>query len=231
MAITKAKIVPQFSYIPLGIIPGGNLECQFNPETITLSKKVNYGGKPDPSRDYPRTEYGGGSAATYSVDLYFDAYSFDDKNNPVDVRKKTNYLISLSLRTMGYMVPGVVIPYVCEPPSVYLVWGNFCMFRAVLTAVSVTYLIFSSEGIPIRAKAHCDFMEQSHPLDFLPPQNPSSRSEPRQTYRVIQGDRIDNVANQVYGDPRRWRAIAQENDLEDPFNLSGGSLLTVPQID
>ena len=137
--------------------------------------------------------------------------------------------MSLTLRTLGYGVP-LPYPFLGEPPTVIFVWGGIKLFRAVMTNIVVKYTMFDENGVPTRATADCDFKEQSHPLDFLPAQNPTSRTEIRNTVRVTQGDRLDLIASRFYGDSRMWRAIAQANDLEDPFNLRPGQLLTMPNV-
>ena len=137
--------------------------------------------------------------------------------------------MAMSLRTYGFSIP-TPYPYLNEPPSIIFVWGGIKLFRAVMTNINVKYTMFDENGVPTRAVADCEFMEQSHPLDFLPPQNPTSRTESRHTVRVTQGDRLDLIANDFYGDSRMWRAIADANDLDDPFNLTAGQLLTMPNV-
>ena len=105
------------------------------------------------------------------------------------------------------------------------------LFRAVATKVQVSYVLFTQGGIPIRAKCVMEFMERSHPLDLLPPQNPSSRTDARRTHRVVAGDRLDNIAHNEFADPRRWRNIAEANNIDDPFTLRDGNLLSIPIID
>ncbi len=210
-----------------------NLECQFNPAALTIAKDVAYESVPQPLRDFPETQYKGGKNATWSMELFFDAYArmthekVDGKRH--DIRKDINKLMAMSLRCNGYGVP-LPIPVLGVPPSVIFVWGELKLFRAVMLSCSVTYTAFDKSGIPVHAKASVKFQEQSHPLDFLPPQNPSSRTEARNTIRVTQGDRLDLIASKYYGDSRMWRAIADNNDLDDPFNLEPGQLLTMPNV-
>ncbi len=225
----KAKLYIDYLYV--GALAGFSVECQFNPSELTVTRSTNWEGKPVPERDFPRTEFKGGNAATYTLNLFFDAYATDDykttKPSPRNIRKDINNLMAMGLRTYGYSVP-LSYPYLGEPPSIIFVWGGVKLFRAVMTSISVTYTMFDDKGIPIRATANCTFMEQSHPLDSLPPQNPTTRTESRQTVRVTQGDRIDLIANNYYGDSRMWRKVANANDLDDPFNLRPGQLLVMP---
>ena len=227
----KAKLYVDYLYV--GLLAGLSVECQFNPTELGISRSTKWEGNPVPERDFPRTEFKGGNAATYSLSLFFDAYATDDyktiKPPRRDIRKDINNLMAMGLRTYGYSLP-IPYPYLSEPPSIIFVWGGIKLFRAVMTGINVKYTMFDENGVPTRAVAECTFMEQSHPLDILPPQNPTSRTESRHTVRVTQGDRIDLIANEFFGDSRMWRRIAELNDLDDPFNLRPGQLLTMPNV-
>lgn len=226
----NAKLYADFLYIPL-TFGKRYLDCQFNPTQLDITKTVKYGGDPVPGRDFPRTEYGGGAAATYSLKLIFDSYAKNsyDEYTRHDVREDCNWLMSLCLKGQGYSTTAFAsIPFMAEPPSVRLIWGDFQLFRAALTSCKISYTNFTIDGVPTHATADCTFTEQSHPLDFMPPQNPSSRTDPRATVRVTQGDRIDSIASGFFNDPRMWRDIAEMNELDDPFDLRPGQLLSMP---
>lgn len=55
-------------------------------------------------------------------------------------------------------------------------------------------------------------------------------SEPNRDERyVIQpGDSLASIAQQIYGDPTRWRDIARANDIAEPYSLSVGQTLRIP---
>ena len=228
----KAKLYVDYLYV--GALAGFSVEVQFNPTELSITRTTNWEGIPVPERDFPRTEFKGGSAATYTLNLFFDAYATDDyktsKPERRDIRKDINKLMAMGLRTYGFSLP-IPYPYLGEPPSIIFVWGGIKLFRAVLVSINVNYTMFDSNGVPTRATATCTFMEQSHPLDFLPPQNPTTRTETRHTVRVTQGDRLDLIANNYYGDSRMWRKVAEANNLDDPFHLRPGQLLTMPNVD
>jgi nucleoid-associated protein YgaU len=39
---------------------------------------------------------------------------------------------------------------------------------------------------------------------------------------------VSGIAARVYGDPSRWRDIANANNIEGPFNLPTGAPLVIP---
>lgn len=57
---------------------------------------------------------------------------------------------------------------------------------------------------------------------------PALQPPPPTTYTVIQGDRIEDIAQAYYGDGEAWRPIAYANDLADPSNLAVGQVLQIP---
>ncbi len=219
----KAQLICEFMYIPN---PGISLDCEFNPTSFKLEKKANYEGNPTPLRDFPVSNYTGGSAATFSISLIFDSYA---KAPPHDVRKDVNFLNAMTLRTAGFSAAGYGSGFIAEPPIVHFVWGKMALFRAVITSVTSTFSNFTPEGLPTHAVCDVDFLEKNHKLDFLPPQNPSTRTDPRRTTQVMPKDRLDLIAAHEYGDSRRWRTIAEANNIDNPFDLQDGTLLSLPQ--
>jgi hypothetical protein len=202
----------------------GELVCQFNPASLKISKENNWEGDANPSFNSPMLKYGGGSAATYELELFFDSYSSDP---PKDVREYTNKLMQLTLRGAGYSM--FLVPF-SSPPSVSFVWGKIKLFDAVVEKVEITYTMFAPDGTPIRAKATVSF-KQNELLgdDIIPAQNPTSRTDSRKTRYASLGERLDHIAFEEYGDSRYWRLLAEANGLDDPFNLSDGQLLVIPQ--
>lgn len=64
-------------------------------------------------------------------------------------------------------------------------------------------------------------------LRFLQ-QLPQLRPNPPTRYTVVDGDRIEDLADFFYGDPEAWRPIADANDLVNPSILTPGQILTIP---
>lgn len=61
-------------------------------------------------------------------------------------------------------------------------------------------------------------------------QNPTSYTEPRKTWVVREGERLDWIAYQEYGDPGYWRHIAEANNLANPFDLQPGLVLQLTPL-
>ena len=226
MAAGNAELVKaQLKWKTRLLVIGGTIECQFNPSELNITKKVKWSGKELPQFNSPKLTFDGGSAATYSLTLYFDTYSHDDL---VDVRDYTNKLLALTMRDAGYSM--YKIPK-AMPPVVNFVWGNISLFMAVVDTVKLKYTMFAPDGTPLRAVANVTFIQQQELIgdDLIPWQNPSSRTEPRKTRLVHSMQRLDQIAYEEYGDPGLWRRIAEANNIDNPFRLDDGQIIIIPQ--
>lgn len=58
------------------------------------------------------------------------------------------------------------------------------------------------------------------------------RQTPTQTvqHQVMQGETLDLLARQYYGDERLWWRIADANPLIYPFDIKAGDVLDVPVV-
>jgi nucleoid-associated protein YgaU len=63
-------------------------------------------------------------------------------------------------------------------------------------------------------------------------QNPTTRGVAGlRSHAVLEGDSLPSIAHAAYGDPTRWRAIAEANEIDDPLQLQRGRALTIPRLD
>jgi len=215
---------------------GGEIDCQFNPSSIAISKSNNWESTQSTNFNAPFKRFAGGNNATYDLELFFDSYAGDKPHDSanskvIDVRKYTNQLLALSLRGAGNAM--FKLPY-AAPPFVKFIWGKIVLFTAVVQSVDIQYTFFSPDGYPIRAKAKVGFVQNDLiglSDDLIPAQNPTSRTDARKTRIVHAGQRLDQIAHEEYGDARHWRTLAEANGLDDPFSLQDGQLIVIPQPD
>jgi hypothetical protein len=64
------------------------------------------------------------------------------------------------------------------------------------------------------------------PGDRRPTPRPTAPETRR--YQVKDGQCLYEIADEVYGDGNRWREIARENGLVDPYVLRKGQMLRIP---
>lgn len=206
----------------------GEIECQFNPQNLEITKGTNWSSSKMPNFNSPKLNFEGGDPATYKLDLFFDSYANYPGKDPIDVRNYTNKLLRLTMRGAGIAM--FKIPY-ANPPTVKFVWGKITLFTAVVTKVTISFIMFAPDGTPTRAKADVEFKQCEFLFgdDMLPALNPTSRSDSRKTRIVNNQQRLDQIAYEEYGDARLWRVLAEANHIDDPFHLKDGQILAIPQ--
>ncbi len=211
------------------------VDFHFNPSNYKISKSVHYKQTANKGRDVPKMESSGGSPRTITLDLLFDSsiVRTDETGKQVqeqDVSTDVNQLFDFMLMDDKTKQSDGKESHISRAPMCRLQWGkntkNF--FKCYITQCDVTYTLFTGEGIPIRAKANIQLMEALDPA-AQGGTNPTSRGEPGPKARRIQeGDRLDWIAFEEYGDANEWRLIAQANHLSDPLNLRPGMILAIP---
>ncbi len=201
--------------------PADSFTCQFNPESFTLTKTNKWKSTETTGKDTSKVSFGGGDAQEMTISLTFDTTSTGD---PVfekyEVLYKLGCVDSDSLDSTTQLG---------EPPWVMVQWGSYIGFAAVIKSLVEEYTMFRPDGTPIRAKVAIA-LKQVADDGSMGGQNPTSRSEPRRTWVVQEGQRIDWIAYNEYGESSAWRIIAEENGLDDPFRLKSGQVLRIPML-
>jgi nucleoid-associated protein YgaU len=228
MGITKAQ---KASLICKGdVLPDHSepIDCMFNPTEYSLSQTVSVKRAEAPSTPGGIAEYRGTNAMTFSAKLFFDAFS--QYNG--DVTPTIGRLLEWT-----QPIKDLVDENKACPPLVGFEWGSnpqLKKFRGFLTKVNVTYQLFRHDGTPVRAEV--DITIEGESVDFGPPapsegtgQNPTSRAfGSSKVHRVVEGESIQTVAYKRLGKPSYWRAIAELNEIDDPFRLEPGTVLLIP---
>lgn len=213
-----------------GSLKDTSVEFMFNPTEYTIAKTTKWEMKGNKSANVPKWEFGGGDPRALQMELFFDASLPNDKVKIEDVRRRTNQLFKFMMidpqlknksknSKMG------------QPPKCRLFWGKDTKnyFDCYITSCQIKYTMFDPSGMPVRASATLQMKEVKDP-DNLEGTNPTSVGEPGQRVRVVQeGDRLDWIAYQEYGDASLWRRIAEANGINDPLELRPGMTLSIPQ--
>ena len=198
---------------------GVSVDCMFNPFEYTVSKSNNYEEKSRNNSDVPQVEFKKSGPQVLKLSLTFDTYEKGE-----DVSRTTRKLWKLmESKTRREGNRDVKVP----PPEVAFHWGVF-RFVAVITQMSQKFTLFKMDGTPVRAKVEVTFTQHKDEEDY-PNQNPTSGGGPIQRiHQVVAGDRLDTIAFSFYGNASKWRTIAEYNNVENPFLLQPGQLLTIP---
>jgi len=189
------------------------LKVLFNPEQYSIEKSNQFASQPIPGLDSPVIQFVRGDSEMLSVDLFFDTYTYF---NSEDVRNYTDKL-SKFLK---------IDPDMHAPPLCSFQWGNV-IFTGVIEKIGKRFTMFREDGIPVRATVSVSLRK----YPSIEEQNKPTHS-PDKTKRILvnQGDSLWQIAAREYGDPNKWRVIADANDMDKPRLLKAGTEIIIPPL-
>lgn len=208
----------------------GPIEVQFNPTEYTLAKGAQIAEIAIPGIDSPLLQFVRGQNEKLTLDLFFDTTDggMDEEGSVRDVRELTRPVYQLVK----------IQPGTHAPPRVRFVWGGTVehagglSFKAVVESVQQKLTLFTPRGTPVRATLSVSFREYKSLEEQLAELNLQSADHTKR--RVVQpGDTLARVAAEEYGDPGRWRSIADANPqgVTNPRRLTPGTTLRIPPIE
>ena len=227
------------------VYDGSEVKCMFNPYEYTLSKSNSFKEQPAANgENSPPAELLQAGAQTLKLSLHFDTYGADTASpgtvgadavgsvldsvygNETDVSQITDKLWNFMKVTTEKQPDKNDKKHV---PLVAFHWGVF-FFVSYITNMTQKFTLFNKDGIPVRAKVDITFTQYRDVDDRRSqPQNPTSGGGPvNRIHRVVAGDRLDLIANEVYRDATKWRLIAHYNNLIHPAALQPGQMLVIP---
>jgi hypothetical protein len=219
------------------------LTCLLNPETLVLRRasgvrvRHSIGSLMTGAQlsDDPLLFTGGGRTEL-ELELLFDVQLSGSTVTTEDVRDLTGPLWNLSENTVG-------TDAYRQPPLVRLIWGRRWNIPGTIASISEHLDDFTSDGSPRRSWLKMRMLrareldgpmpEQLTPAAVAVPLEEidleTELAEERLQYHVvIEGDRLDAIAFQYYGNPGYWRLLESFNNLDTPYALEPGSILNIP---
>lgn len=213
LAKAKIKVVD-------GSKAGQSIECMFRPKEYTITKQNIWQLKESKGKDVPQLEFSGGGASTLTMELFFDTYE-----SGKDVRKEYTNKIWELMAIDDSLTDRTTLKG--RPPLVQFEWGPVVSFKAVITNITQKFTMFKADGTPVRASLTVTFQEAEKPGKY-PFQNPTTGSKPGYKVRVVkEGETLDWIAFEEYGDPALWRFIADTNNIDNPMRLVPGQILSI----
>jgi nucleoid-associated protein YgaU len=202
--------------------PGGapaeldRIEFPFNPKEWAITHAAEWKTETT-KKSAPPPEFKGPKPASASVEIFLDESERDDGDISKTVER---------LRALVAPEPTSVTANKPSAPHVLFEWGAAITFRGYVDSVAVKYTMFRGQGTPIRGSATVAMKE----FPVAPAaQNPTSGGRPgHRTRRVVAGDSLASIAYAEYGDPTRWRVLAEANAIDDPLRVREGAVVQVP---
>jgi hypothetical protein len=192
--------------------PGPGIPLRFNPTEYQITKANTFADIPIPGLETPLLQYVRGDSEKLSLEVLVDT-SDTLKDVRVEYVNRLRSLMSID-------------PKEHAPPIVKFVWDRD-VFTGVLENLGITYVLFTPEGIPLRAKLTLSVKE----YPYLAPTKPTQSPNVEKSFVARRGDTLTSISQALYRSPVYWREIAAANGIVDPRRLRPGQVLTVPRLD
>jgi Contractile injection system tube protein/LysM domain len=214
----------------LAIEGGETIQALFNPTEFTITKGNNWTFDAIKGTSLPKGKFGGGKPREMQVSLLLDQSL---PNGGMSVKEITDKLFKMMDVPSGAGGGGAK----AVPPLVTFQWGEMIPFKAACTSLTVAFQLFKPNGTPIRADVKLALTQAEAATSASSkagnrPTNPTTRSDGGLGVHVVRdGDSLQSVAYRTYGDPARWRLIAEANGIDNPLHLRRGTSLNLPRLD
>jgi contractile injection system tube protein len=196
------------------------MEVQYNPTQYSISKSAQIAEIAIPGLDAPIQQFIRGQTEKLSVELLFDTTAKGMGAGATDVRTLTGPMYELVR----------IQPQTHAPPRLRVTWGpSGLSFRAIAESIDQKFVLFSPEGIPLRATLTMTFRGYRTLEEMISGSKPESTDQTKQ-HVVTRGESLSQIAAEELGDPAQWRALADANPGVDIIEPAVGALLTIPPI-
>lgn len=200
------------------------VDFMFRPKEFSFAKTNGWQPGKAVGLQMSPPQFTGGQPMTMTLELFFD--TFEEKENR-DVRLHTAPLWEMMGIPSGSRDPNTNKG---KPPFVRFTWGSLGSFIAVITQMTQKFTLFLGTGVPVRSTVTIA-LQQAQDETEQPLQNPTSGGPGGLVvHTVTQGETIDWIAYQEYGDANAWRHLAAANHLEDPSRLLPGQRLLIAPL-
>lgn len=190
------------------------IPLRFNPTEYQIQKQNIYAEVAIPGLDAPPLQFVRGGAARLTVDVLVDT-----SDTLADVRTRYLDQIDSLLKVESESH---------APPIVAFHWDRE-VFSGVLEQATTTFLLFTDQGVPVRAKVSLA-IKQHAPVEVQVNQARTASPNFDKAYTVRRGDTLTSIAAATYQDATAWRAIALANNIQDPRRLVPGTVLALPRL-
>lgn len=154
-----------------------------------------------------------------------------------------DYIVDGTGTVYGYAQPGKTVPEQIEafrkvvydlegaihqPRYLKLISKDF-RFDCILTELKVTFTLFDSEGMPLRAKLNCSFLNYKETERRV---REEGKNSPDLTHRrtVKDGDNLPVLTNEIYDAPDFYLEVALANGLTNFRSLDSEMTLVFPPL-
>jgi hypothetical protein len=198
--------------------PVGEFEAYVNPTELTMGFEVEYDEAQGAGTTQSRMNFKKMKPGDTSVAFFLDGTGANGR--PLDVQQKVEEFQTVC----GYNGD------IHRPNYLKIGWGTLTVKRCVLKSASVVYKLFKPDGVPLRAIITAVFVDSTD--DQTRVAMAQDQSPDLTHVRLVKaGDRLPQLCQEIYGDPKLYVLVAAQNGLDDFRNLKPGTRLIFPPLE
>lgn len=196
----------------------------FNPNSFTVNNKVEYKKTEGKGKDGGDPQFEKIPPLEFSIEFIIDGTGFGRKaagdGGPKDyLKKQVQKLRHVTLNINGE---------IHRPHYLAVLWGTF-LIECVLTSLTINYTLFDKDGVPLRAKVNCGFLERIS----AGKSGRKTRLESPDLTKYVSikaGDSLPLLVKEKYYDPAYYLQVARINKLKNFRNIPLGKQLILPPM-
>lgn len=197
-------------------------ECMFNPDTYTVRHTTSFNTQQPVNSTGVDPRYNNSLPNSFSLEFVLDGTGVSsDLELPVAIPVPVQVLL---FNAVTLDISGTIH----RPNYLIVQWGTFIR-DCVLASSSITYTLFDSNGIPLRAKVNATFIERTNSkLNQIA--NMFSSPDLTHTRMVQESDILPLMVYSEYRNQDYYLQVARANKLKNFRRLKSGTVLNFPPI-
>lgn len=202
----------------------GEFVVEFNPSSFIINNKIEYKQPDTKGQDGGDPQFEKIPPLEFSVEFTIDGTGVMQKGQGASAKDNVKKQIKQLREVTGSTINGEIH----RPNYLALLWGSFYI-ECVLTSLNITYSLFDPQGVPLRAKVNCGFLERIGPGKGGR-QSRLESADLTSEQMVIDGDTLPLIAWTKYDDPAYYLQLAKINKLRSFRDLRPGTRLVLPPM-
>jgi nucleoid-associated protein YgaU len=218
------------------------MPVQFNPTDLTFNKTAQFAEIAIPGLDSPVQQFVRGGTETLSLELFFDTTDegmAKKTKNVTELTDKFYQLVKQNSNThappkcrFGWGQPSYAAGFagaldfqgkkLAQDVSHVTSW-----FTCIVESIDRKFLLFSTEGVPLRARLTLKLREYQTVEQMIAKLNSADHTKSKVLKRR---ERLDQISAKEYETPSEWRRIAEENEIDNPLKIAPGTILRLPPM-
>jgi nucleoid-associated protein YgaU len=192
-------------------------EVMFNPNSYTINNKINFDTQQAEGSEGSDPKFKNIAPESFGLEFMLDGTGVSKAPIPILAQVALFKKVTLSVNSSTH-----------RPNYLIVQWGSFIR-DCVMESANITYTLFSSEGIPLRAKIAASFIDRKESkLNSMA----SMLSSPDLTHTVEikEGDLLSLLTFKIYRDQKYYLQVARVNRLKNFRKLQPGSKIHFPPL-